>query len=129
MEMRITLAGGKKVDVEYKGFTVRTDQPREAGGEGSAPSPFELFLASMGACAGFYVLSFCQERGLPTDGIRLTQRADKDPETKLVSRVSIALHLPPGFPEKYKTAVVKAAESCAVKKHLAKPPVIEVRTV
>ncbi|MFA5140137.1 MAG: OsmC family protein [Elusimicrobiota bacterium] len=126
--MEITLAGGKKVDVDCKGFTIRTDQSKEHGGDGSAPAPFDLFLASMGACTGLYVLLFCEKRGLSTDGIRLVEHAEKDPETKMVSKISIDIHLPPEFPEKYKTAVVKAAELCTVKKHLVQPPIVEVKT-
>ena len=71
MEMEVVLSGGMKVNAIYKGFTIETDQPEQAGGDGSAPSPFDLFLASIGTCAGFYVLSFCQKQGIPTDEIRL----------------------------------------------------------
>jgi len=55
MDMTITIADGKKVNAEFKGHVFNTDQPPEAGGQGSAPSPFDLFWASIGTCAGFYV--------------------------------------------------------------------------
>lgn len=129
MEMTISLGTGKKVDAEFKGFTFNTDQPLEAGGENTAPSPFDLFLASLGTCAGFYVLSFCQARSIPVSGIRLTMAADRNAETHMVETVAIAIHLPREFPEKYRDAVVKAAESCTVKKHLQKPPEIKVSYV
>jgi ribosomal protein S12 methylthiotransferase accessory factor len=74
MEMTIRLAGGMRVSADFKGFAIATDQPQESGGEGSAPSPFDLFLASLGTCAGFYIQSFCQKRGIPTQGIGLVQR-------------------------------------------------------
>ncbi len=118
--------GGKKVAANYRGFTIVTDQPATAGGEGSAPSPFELFLASLATCAGFFVLSFCQQRNLPTDGIRVVQRQEADPETHLISKVKIEIQLPAGFPEAYRPAVIRAAELCTVKRHLHTPPAIEV---
>jgi putative redox protein len=128
MEMLIDFPGGARVDAHFNQFTVRTDQPPQGGGEGSAPTPFATFLASLGTCAGIYVLGFCRQRGIPTDGIRLLQRMESDPQTGLVSRVSLHVQLPPAFPEKYRDAVIRSAEQCAVKKHFEHPPVIEVST-
>jgi putative redox protein len=122
MEMKITFPGGKKVDAEYNGFIHRTDQPVDAGGQNSAPSPFELFLASLGTCAGFYVLSFCQQRGIEMAGIELRQVLERDARTHMILRVDIEIFLPASFPEKYRAAVVQAAQSCTVKKHLENPP-------
>lgn len=122
MDMKITFHGGKKVFAEYNGFTHKTDQPLAGGGENSAPSPFELFLASLGTCAGFYVLSFCQQRGIDTADIELGMGMDRDPQSHMVSRVTIGIVLPASFPEKYRAAVVQAAQSCTVKKHLQNPP-------
>lgn len=126
MEMEITFPGGARVDAHFRPYTVQTDQPAAGGGEGSAPTPFALFLASFGTCAGFYVLGFLRQRGLATDGVRLIQRAARNPSTGMTERVAIEIHLPAGFPEKYREAVVRAAEQCAVKKHLETPPAIEV---
>jgi putative redox protein len=126
MEMIIDFPGGARVDAHFKQFTVRTDQPVYAGGEASAPTPFATFLASIGACAGIYVLGFCRQRGLPTDGMRLVQNVDADRATGMVSKVSIDIELPAGFPEKYRSAVIRAAEQCAVKKHFDRPPEFEV---
>ncbi len=122
MDMKITFPGGKKVDAEYNGFIHRTDQPLDAGGGNSAPSPFELFLASLGTCAGFYVLSFCQQRGIDMAGIELRQILERDHQTHLIGRVDIEIVLPASFPEKYRAAVVQAAQLCTVKKHLENPP-------
>ncbi len=122
MDMKITFPGGKKVNAEYNGFVHRTDQPAAAGGENSAPSPFELFLASLGTCAGFYVLSFCQQRGIDMVGIELRQSLERDARTHMISRVDIEIVLPASFPEKYRAAVVQAAQLCTVKKHLENPP-------
>jgi putative redox protein len=128
-EMVITFPGGARVDAQLGPYMVRTDQPPHSGGEGSAPAPFQLFLASLGTCAGIYVLGFCRQRGLPTDGVRLVQRTEVDPTTHMVGKVSLDIHVPPEFPEKYLPALIRSAEQCAVKKHLEKPPAIEVATV
>jgi ribosomal protein S12 methylthiotransferase accessory factor len=126
MEMEITFPGGARVDASFNGFSIKTDQPVQGGGTGSAPTPFATFLASIGTCAGIYVLGFCQQRGLPTEGLRLVQRMHTDPATGLVGKITLDIQLPPGFPEKYKASVVKSAELCAVKKHMEHPPVFEV---
>jgi putative redox protein len=126
MEMIIDFPGGARVDAHFGSFTVATDQPPQGGGQGSAPTPFATFLASLGTCAGIYVLGFCRQRGIATEGIRLIQRMETDPATGLVGRVSLEILLPPDFPEKYKAAVIRSAEQCAVKKHFEHPPKIEV---
>ncbi len=122
----IDFPGGARVDARFGSFLVHTDQPSEAGGDDCAPTPFELFLASLGTCAGIYVLGFCRQRGLPVEGIRLVQCVQTDPKTRLVTKVSLEIQLPHDFPEKYKPAVIRAAEQCKVKKHLEHPPLMEV---
>jgi len=129
MEMTITFAGGKRVDASFEGHVVRTDQPPEAGGEGSAPEPFTTFLAAIGTCAGIYVLGFCQARGIPTDEIKLVQTSERDPVTKRMAKIRIDVIVPPSFPEKYRESVQRAADQCAVKKTILNPPEFEVRTV
>ena len=126
MEMTIDFPGGARVDAHFGDFTVPTDQPPAGGGSGSAPTPFATFLSSIGTCAGIYVLGFCQQRGIPTQGIRLVQRMRTDPMTRLVNDIQVTIELPAGFPEKYVGAVVRAAEQCTVKKHFEHPPVIRV---
>lgn len=126
MEMIIDFPGGARVDAHFDSFTVQTDQPPHGGGQSSAPTPFATFLASIGTCAGIYVLGFCRQRGLPSDGIRIVQRMETDASTGLVGKINLDIQLPPGFPEKYKSALVRSAEQCAVKKHLEHPPVFEV---
>jgi len=128
MEMKIDFPGGLRVDAHFGQLAVQTDQPVDDGGDGTAASPFALFLASLGTCAGFYVLRFCRQRGIPTDGIQLIQNADRDPSTKLIGKITIDIRLPAEFPEKYRAAVIKAADQCTVKKHLLHPPVIEIST-
>jgi len=122
MEMIIDFPGGAKVDAHFGQFTVKTDQPPMGGGDGSAPAPFEVFLASIGTCAGIYVLGFCRQRGLPTEGIRIIQRAYSDFTTGLIGTIELEIQVPPTFPEKYHESLVRSANMCAVKKHLENPP-------
>jgi ribosomal protein S12 methylthiotransferase accessory factor len=129
MPMEVRFPGGVAVEAIHAGMTIRTDQPVAAGGGGSAPSPFDLFLVSIATCAGFYALRFCQERGLPTEGLGVTMDWERSPETKLISKVRISVKLPEGFPEKYRSAILRATDQCAVKKHLVAPPAIEVEAV
>jgi putative redox protein len=129
MDMVVTFPGGARVDMQMGAHVVRTDQPRHAGGEDSAPAPFTLFLASIGTCAGIYVLGFCKRRGLPTDGIRIVQRVHGDRATGMLTAIELDIQVPPEFPEKYHEALIRAANQCAVKKHMEQPPSFEVRTV
>jgi ribosomal protein S12 methylthiotransferase accessory factor len=126
--MKIRFPGNKKVTAEFDGYTVTTDQPTEGGGDGTAPAPFELFLASLGTCAGIFVLSFCRKRDLPTEGLELTQTAVWDDEAHRVSKVIIKIRLPKDFPEKYRDSLVSTANLCTVKKHLLAPPAFEILT-
>ena len=126
MEMTIDFPGGKQVNATYKGFTVKTDQPRSEGGDASAPEPYDLFLASIGTCAGVYIVYFCESRDIPTDGISMTLEFTRNDTSHLMEKIAIAIHLPPGFPAKYRKAVVRAAEMCTVKRNLVQPPEIVV---
>jgi putative redox protein len=128
MDMIIDFPGGSRVDAHFGSFTVMTDQPVQAGGDGSAPTPFELFLTSLGTCAGIYVLGFCRQRNLPTEGLRLVQRMQMNPTTNLAEQITIDIKLPPNFPEQYRKAVIRAAEQCKVKKHFEFPPAVVVIT-
>jgi ribosomal protein S12 methylthiotransferase accessory factor len=125
--LSVTFPGGKRVDATYAGFTVHTDQPAEKGGDGSAPSPFDLFLASIATCAGIYVKGYCDARGIATEGLGLEMEVERDPDRGMVTRLAISLLLPDGFPEKHRDGVLRAAEHCAVKKHLLSPPAFEIR--
>jgi ribosomal protein S12 methylthiotransferase accessory factor len=127
-EMTITFPGGQRVDAEWAGFSFRTDQPVAQGGRGSAPSPFQWFLASLGTCAGFYALAFCAQRGIPTDGIRLVQRLLPKPGGG-IAKIEVEIQVPPSFPEKYLTAIAHAASACAVKKAIESPPAFAVTAV
>lgn len=128
MEMQISFPGGVSVQADYKGFQVLSDQPEAAGGAGSAPSPFDLFLISLGNCAGFFALRFCQQRELSTTGLALTLASERNPETKRLDRIKLRIQLPDGFPEKYRQAIIKATDQCAVKKAILDPPEFIVTT-
>jgi putative redox protein len=128
MDIEVTFPGGKRVDARVGNFTIRTDQPIDHGGEGSAPEPFTLFLASLGTCAGIYVVGFCNTRGIPTENIRIVEHSESDPKSGRLLRVSLEVHVPPTFPAEYRDAVARAAAACKVKKTLADPPLFEVTT-
>jgi putative redox protein len=124
MEMMIDFPGGSRVDAHFSSFTVATDQPPAA----SAPTPFETFLSSIGTCAGIYVLGFCRQRNLPTDGIRIIQHLESNPFNGMVEKIDMEIQVPTGFPEKYRDSLIRSAELCAVKKHLENPPKFEITT-
>jgi ribosomal protein S12 methylthiotransferase accessory factor len=126
--MKVSFPGGKRVDAAYKGFTIRTDQSPRAGGEGSAPQPFDLFLASIATCAGIYVKGYCDARGIATETLALEMDVVHDPERERVGRLVLRIILPEGFPEKHREAVVRAANLCSVKKHIFDPPAFEIST-
>ena len=128
MEMVIDFPGGSQVDAHFGPYTVNTDQPPMGGGEGSAPTPFAVFLSSIGTCAGIYVLGFCKKRGLSTEGIRIVQRVHNDPATRMIGKVELEIQVPPDFPAKYHESLIRSAELCAVKKHIETPPQFDVFT-
>ena len=127
-ELIVKFGDGLKIDVEYKGFVVKTDQPAREGGGGTAPSPFDYFLVSLAACAGFYTLAFCRERKISVEGLNVTMSAERGEASKMIDKVTIAVDLPADFPEKYKFALVKAIDHCTVKAHIMRPPQFEIVT-
>jgi ribosomal protein S12 methylthiotransferase accessory factor len=132
MDIKITFPGGKKVNAEVDGLIITTDQTKLDGGENTAPSPYFHFLASIGTCAGSYILYFCHERKIPTDGITLTERLEfaTTPEGKAyLDTIAIDINVPPGFPEKYHKALIKVVDQCAVKKAILRPPKFAINTV
>jgi len=127
-EIRVNFPGGLRVDAEYKGFVIKTDQPVRYGGDGTAAAPFDLFMVSIAACAGFYVVAFCREREIPTENAGVVMRMEKDPISKLIGKIIIEISLPPDFPDKYKRAIVKAVDTCTVKLNIIKAPAFEIVT-
>ena len=126
LEIVVTHGGNKKIDAQVAGYTIRTDQHQDYGGESSAPEPFTYFLSSLATCAGIYVVGFCQARDLPTEGIRLVQDHEFDARTGRLLSVSTRIEVPPSFPQKYHKALIKAAKHCTVKKAIDEPPPMSV---
>ena len=128
MEIVIDFPGGARVDAHFGSHTVSTDQPAQGGGEDSAPTPFAVFLSSIGTCAGIYALGFCRQRGLNTNGLKIIERMHNNPLTGMVSKIDLEVILPKDFPDKYRAAIINSVELCAVKKHLQQPPAFEITT-
>ena len=126
--MKITFPGGEKVFAHYNNFVIQTDQPALEGGEGSAPSPFDLFIASIGTCIGYYVLKFCKQREIPYEDIVLHLNEEWNLELRRITRIKVTIELPPSFPAKYREAIVRTADQCTVKRHLVAPPEINIET-
>lgn len=126
--MEITFDGGKVITAHTHGHLIKTDQPESGGGGNTAPSPFELFLASIGTCAGIYVKSFCDNRKIPTDKIKIIQTTDFDAESGLAKNIKLDILIPDDFPEKYRSSLISVADLCKVKKTLADPPAFEITT-
>ena len=124
--MEITLEDKKKVIAKFGNYKVITDQPVESGGEATAPTPFEMFLLSIGTCVGIFIKSFCDQRNIPSKDIKIIESFNYNPQTHLIGKIKLDIQLPPDFPEKYKSAVISTANLCTVKKHLDSPPEIEV---
>jgi uncharacterized OsmC-like protein len=122
----VIFPGGKKVVAQVGERSIATDQPVEDGGDGAAPAPFALFLASIATCAGYYALQFCLSRGLSTDGLSCRTAFSYDEKERRYTVVRIMLTLPHGFPQKYRDAIVRAVNSCSVKKHVLQPPAFEI---
>ncbi len=129
MIMEVSFPGGAAVDAHFKGHTVHTDQPVKAGGADSGPAPFDLFLASIATCAGYYAARFCDQRRISTDGLAVTLEPIRDVERRRVGTLRLEVRLPPAFPDKYRKAIVRAVDQCAVKRHILEPPEFEVMTV
>jgi putative redox protein len=124
-ELKVIFGENYRIDVDYKGFTVRTDQPLREGGDGTAPSPFDFFLISLAGCAGYYALAFCKERHIPTEGLGVTMTTERGEVSKMIDKITIAVAAPAGFPEKYRAALIKSVDHCTVKAHIQRPPQFE----
>ncbi len=128
MSIRVFFPGNKKVYAEYNGFTIQTDQPIRAGGDGSAPSPYDYFLVSLATCGGIFVKGYCDSRGIPADDIELVQNLEYDSVNKRISKVKIDVLVPPDFPQDHYKALVNVVNHCSVKKTIFDPPEFVVET-
>ena len=125
MSMEIHFPGGRKVDSHYKGFTIKTDQSKAEGGDSSAPTPSDLFFASLGACMGVYALDFCVKRKIDPDQVKLTVELQTHEKTYRVEKITFNIDLAPGFPPKYTSALIRSMQLCYLKKHFEQPPQFE----
>lgn len=128
MEMKVYFPGNLRVDAEYKGFVIHTDQPVLGGGDGSAPAPFDLFIASIGTCAGIFMLAFMNQRGIDPSGSGITLTPKREAGSGMITAIELKLNLPTDFPEKYEAAIVRAVDQCSVKRHIHEPPTFSVVT-
>lgn len=126
MDFTVTLPGGRRAETRLRGHRLVTDQPLDNGGEDTAPTPYELFLASVGTCVAVTLQGFAAKRGLDVTGLSVKQSMRYDDAGLLVA-VDLEVHLPPGFPEKYREAALRAAGECSVKKVIAAGPEFTVR--
>lgn len=123
--LQVHFPGGLAVEASYRGFSIRTDQPEKYGGGGSGPPPFDLFLASIATCAGFYALQFLRKRDLPTDGLALSLEPITAEAGGRIGELKMTVDLPPDFPEKYRKPLARSIDQCAVKRHIVEPPRFE----
>lgn len=124
--VRMSFPGGRKVAAAIGGHEIVTDQPKGSGGEDEGPSPYSLFLMSIGACAGFYALAFFQKRELSTEGLEIIAEPRS---TGTLEGVEIRVSLPDSFPERYRAALLRSIEQCSVKRAIEARPEFEVRLV
>lgn len=117
-QFKINFPGGKKVDVAFKNFKIKTDQSKKNDGDESAPEPFAIFLSSIGACAGIYAKSFCDTREIDTSRMHLDLEVIFKPRQSLIDQLNITLFVNQYFPEKYIKPIIKAMNGCAVKNQL-----------
>lgn len=125
MKIEVSFPGGVAVDAHCNGHTIHTDQPEKSGGRGSGPAPFDLFLASLATCGGYYAVAFCRERDIDTEGLGICLEPVRDPETRRLARIRLEVRLPEHFPKKYEKAILRAVDQCSVRRSLLEPPAIE----
>lgn len=128
-EITVTFPGNLKVEANIGEFVIPTDQPEKSGGDGSAPSPFVLFASSIVTCAGYFALKFCRTRELDTTGMKLSMKYAWDKDEKRYPKMTVELTLPDGFPEKYRSAILRSMDQCVVKQHILTPPEFDIAIV
>ena len=122
MEIKVNFLDNLRLEAKFDDFTVIADQPIRYKGDGSAPGPFDYFLASSAMCAAYFVKVYCKARNIPTDNIRVAQYNIVDPENRYKQTFRIQIELPEDLPEKHKQGILRAAERCTVKKVIQEGP-------
>ncbi|MDF9435699.1 OsmC domain/YcaO domain-containing protein [Chromohalobacter israelensis] len=129
MEIKVNFLENLRLAAKFDDFTVETDQPIRYKGDGSAPSPFDYFLASSALCAAYFVRLYCNARDIPTENIRLSQNNIVDPENRYNQIFKIQVELPEDLSEKDRTGILRAAERCSVKRVIQNAPEFQIETV
>ena len=116
MEIKVNFLDKLRLEAKFDDFTVIADQPIRYKGDGSAPGPFDYFLASSALCAAYFVKLYCVTRNIPTENIRLSQNNIVDPENRYQQIFKIQVELPPDITEKDRQGILRSIERCTVKK-------------
>jgi len=116
MEIKVNFLDNLRLEARFDDFTVIADQPIRYKGDGSAPGPFDYFLASSALCAAYFVKLYCQTRDIPTDNIRLSQNNIVDPENRYKQILKIQVELPADISEKDRLGILRSIDRCTVKK-------------
>ncbi|SMF24556.1 OsmC domain/YcaO domain-containing protein [Pseudobacteriovorax antillogorgiicola] len=129
MEINVRFLDNLRLEASFDDFTITTDQPIRYKGDGTAPSPFDYFLASSALCAAYFVKVYCKARDIPTDDIRISQNNTIDPENRYNQIFSIKVELPADLPEKHREGILKAMDRCTVKKVIQTGPDFQIESV
>ncbi|MHB0777482.1 OsmC domain/YcaO domain-containing protein [Halomonas sp. WWR20] len=129
MEIKVNYLDNLRQEALFDDFTVITDQPIRYKGDGSAPGPFDYFLASTALCAAYFVRVYCNTRGIPTENIRLSQNNIVDPENRYNQIFKIQVELPEDLSEKDRTGILRSIERCSVKRVIQNNPEFQIETV
>jgi len=116
MEVKVNFLDKLRLEAKFDDFTVIADQPIRYKGDGSAPGPFDYFLASSALCAAYFVKLYCSTRNIPTDNIRLSHNNIVDPEDRYKQIFKIQIELPADISEKDRTGILRSIDRCTVKK-------------
>jgi ribosomal protein S12 methylthiotransferase accessory factor len=116
MEIKVKFLDNLRLEAKFDDFTVVADQPIRYKGDGSAPGPFDYFLASSALCAAYFVKLYCDTRNIPTDNIRLSQNNIVDPENRYQQIFKIQVELPADISEKDRLGILRSIDRCTVKK-------------
>ena len=122
MEIKVNYLDNLRQEAKFDDFTVIADQPIRYKGDGSAPGPFDYFLASSALCAAYFVKVYCAARDIPTDNIRLSQNNIVDPENRYKQTFKIQIELPADISEKDRQGILRSIDRCTVKKVIQTGP-------
>lgn len=129
MEIKVNFLDNLRLEAKFDDFTVIADQPIRYKGDGSAPGPFDYFLASSALCAAYFVKVYCNTRDIPTDNIRLSQNNIVDPENRYNQIFRINVELPEDLSDKDRTGILRAIDRCTVKKVVQTGPDFQINAV